>query len=91
MAATDQAMSKNIHKWSFADADVCSHAIPMGNSATQYFFTVSAYRGNQMGQPSVVVTATSVVFSTSTESAPPVPIQDPRSPTQVPRNGTTIS
>ena len=70
VGATDSAMSAKVMQFNAPHSDTCTYAIPIGNSATQYFFTVSAYRGNVVGLPSVTVSATSVVFSTSTEAAP---------------------
>lgn len=89
--ASEATMTKLVGRQSLPDGDTVSVSIPIGNSATQYWITVSAYKGNQVSKPSATVNATSVAFTTA-EAAPPSPPNDPRAPLVVGiRNGTTLS
>lgn len=77
--ASESTMTKLVGRHSQPDSETCSYSYPIGNSATQLWFQVFSYRGNQVSDPSPVATATSVVFGAG-ESAPPTPPQDPRNP-----------
>ncbi len=89
--ASESTMTKLVGRHPLPDGECVSFDLPIGNSATQYWFTVSAYRGNQVSLPSGTVTATSVAFTTA-EAAPTVAPVDPRAPLVIGvRNGTTLA
>jgi hypothetical protein len=88
--ALDSKMSQLVGRISLPDGETCSYRLPTGNSATTYYFQVSAYKGNQISLPSVTVTATSVAYTTTGTPAANPP-QAPRAPQVVGiRNGTTL-
>ena len=89
LGAAESTMSQIVLRFNVPDSDTCTYSHPVGNVAVQYYFTVSAYQGNLVGQPSNTIAATSVAY-TSVGTAPPIPPQAPRGGTLVPRNGTTL-
>lgn len=89
IGASTADMSKVAMRFNLPDADQCTHSVAVGNVATTYYFTVSAYVGNQISKPSTVVSGVSLAFTTS-ESAPPVPPFDPRGSGTLHRNGLTL-
>lgn len=79
-------------RYTLHDQDAANYRLPTGNTATTYFFTVSAFTGNKASLPSAAVSAASVVFSTSTDSAPKNAPLTPRAAlVAIPRNGTTLA
>lgn len=77
LSGSESTMTKLVGRHNLPDSESCTFQLPVGNSATQYFFQVFAYRGNQISPPSPTVNATSIAFG-SGESAPPNPPSDPR-------------
>jgi hypothetical protein len=88
--ASDSAMSNLVGRHPVPDGDACTFQIPVGNVAVQNWFQVYAYQGPKYSDPSNIVTATTVVY-TSSESAPPNPPLAPRQPKIAPvRSGPNL-
>jgi hypothetical protein len=78
-AGSESTMSKLVSRNTLPDSESCTYQLPVGNVASQFWFQVFSYRGNQISPPSPTVNATSVAFGAG-EAAPPTPPNDPRSP-----------
>lgn len=90
MQAADSGMTQIQNRFTVADGEQCSYSLAVGNVAVTSSFQMYAYRGQKYGSPSPVVTASSLVFSTS-ESAPPNPGFAPRPPKVAPvRSGPNL-
>lgn len=88
--ASDSAMTTLIGRYHAFDGNTCTYQVPVGNVAVTNSFQVYAYQGPQVGNPSNIVTATSVVFTTS-EAAPPSPPIAPLQPFVAPvRSGPNL-
>lgn len=79
IVASESTMTKLVGRHSLPDSDSCTYQLPVGNVASQFWFQVFSYRGNQLSPPSPTVTATSATYGAG-ESAPPTPPNDPRNP-----------
>lgn len=90
--SANSGMVPLLGRYTLHDQDAANYRLPTGNTATTYFFTVSALKGNKVSPPSAAVSAASVVFSTSTDSAPKNAPLTPRAAlVAIPRNGTTLA
>lgn len=88
--ASDSAMSQLIGSYNLPYSETCRYSISVGNVAVTNSFQVYAYQGNKMGDPSPIVTATSLTYTTP-EGAPGAPPFSPRQPKIVPpRSGPNI-
>lgn len=73
------------------DSDSCDFRLPIGNAVATYFFTVSAFVGNKVGNPSVSVSGASIAFTTVGTAPTDAPKTPRAAKIAVPRNGTTLS
>lgn len=72
------------------DSDSCDFRLPVGNAVAAYYFTVSAFVGNQMSSPSNAVQAASLAYTT-VGSAPADAPKTPRAALVVgPRGGANL-
>jgi hypothetical protein len=81
--AQDSGMVQLINRFNLPDGDTVAYSIPIGNVAATNSFQVYAYQGPKMSDPSNIVTATSLAYTTP-EAAPPLPGIAPRHPKKVP-------
>jgi hypothetical protein len=83
--ASNSGMQPILGRYTLHDQDAANYRLPTGNSAQKY-------KGNQVSPPSVAVSATSLVYSTATDSAPNnAPITPRAALVAIPRNGTTLA
>jgi len=88
--ASDTGMVQLVGRFNVSDGQQCSFQIPVGNVAVTNSFQIYAYQGNKYGDPSPIVTGTTVVYG-STESAPPAPPIAPLQPKKAPvRSGPNL-
>lgn len=80
LQANDAAMTQITNRYTIPDGQQCSYTIAVGNQAQTSHFQIFAYQGPRYSKPSNGVSATSVVFGTSTDSAPKTPPLAPLSP-----------
>lgn len=72
------------------DSDSCDFRLPVGNCVAAYFFTVSAFIGNQVSSPSNAVQASTIAYTT-VGSAPADAPKTPRAALVVgPRGGANL-
>lgn len=88
--AADAGMIQVIGRFNIPDGDSCTYSVPVGNVAVTSSFQVYAYQGNKYSDPSNIVTATTLTFTTP-ESAPLQPAIPPRQPKKAPiRSGPNL-
>lgn len=88
--ASDTGMVQLIGRFHVPDGDSCSTTVSVGNVAATNSFQVYAYQGQRYSDPSPIVTATSLTYTTP-EAAPPAPAIPPRQPKKFPvRSGPNL-
>lgn len=88
--ASDKAMVFLVGRYNVPDGSTCSFTVPVGNVAVTNSFQVYGYQGQKYSEPSNIVTATTLTYSTP-EAAPPAPPIAPQQPKIVPvRSGPNL-
>lgn len=88
--AADSAMKQIIGRYNIPDGQSVSHQIPVGNTAVTGSFQVYAYQGPKVGNPSNIITGTTLTYTTS-EAAPTTSNTPPQPPLIAPvRSGPNL-